>query len=53
MMGEDSLEEKLITTQLCNNNITNDMLYQYILMVGADEILFKMNDYEQRYLDYV
>ena len=35
--GEESLEEKMISWQLCNNSITNDVLSSYIWNVGADE----------------
>ena len=50
-MGDETLEEKLISLQLCNNSITDDILYTYIKNVGESQILFRFNDHMALYLE--
>ena len=50
-MGDETLEEKLISLQLCNNAITDDILFTYIKNVGESEILYRFNDRMALYLE--
>lgn len=50
-LGDESLEEKLISLQMCNNVITDDVMYAYIQSVGEHEILLRFNDRMSLYLD--
>ena len=50
-LKDESQEEKLISLQLCNNAITDDVLHAYIQNWGADKILFEFNEHISLYLE--
>ena len=45
-LSQESIEERIISLQLCNNVVTDDILHQYIQFSGGDQLLYKL--FEER-----
>ena len=44
ILAMESIEEKIITLQMCNNECIDSTLNDYILFAGGDAILQKLNE---------
>ena len=44
LLSNESVEERLISLQMCNNNVTDDIIAQYINYVGGNQLLLKLNE---------
>lgn len=44
LLSNETVEERLITLQICNNHITDDIINAYINYVGGDQLLMKLNE---------
>ena len=38
LLTNESIDERIITIQMCNNVITDEILYQYMQVVGSIEL---------------
>ena len=42
IISSEPINERLISLQLCNNNLTDDVLYDFITFAGADTIVTQL-----------
>ena len=47
ILAMESIEEKIITLQMCNNECIDSTLNEYIHFAGGDAILQKLNEQSQ------
>lgn len=42
ILADETVDERLISLQLCNNNVTDDILYEFIQFAGSETIVAQL-----------